>query len=121
MTFRNNSVKRNFFARDDEYAFADGNFFGINFLLFAVSFNSRSVRSDIHKVGYRLTRFPDGITLEKLADLIEKNYGNAFGKIAPTFGNALDNAERKRAERCDRHQKVLVENFSVGDIPRGFR
>ena len=111
------AVKRNFLAGNNEHAFAHGNFFGINLHLFAVPFNARLVRSDIHQRRYRLPRFADGVTLEKFAHLIEQNNGDAFRKIARPFGNA----ERERAERRYRHKKILVENFSVSDISRRFK
>ena len=116
MTVYDRSVKRNFFTRYYEYAFADRNFFGINLRLNAVSEYPRRVGANVHKRRNRLSRLADRIVLKEFAYLIEQYNGYRFGKIAGMF----DNSQNKRAQRGDRHKEVFIEYFTSRNVSARF-
>ena len=96
--------------------FADRNFFGIDFNPLSVAENTRLIRANVHKRCDGFSRLADSVILKNFADLIKQNNRYAFGEIAVLALGHLNDTERERAERSNRHKKVFVENFTVADI-----
>ena len=77
----------------------------------------RVVGRDIHHVGDGLAAFTDSVALEELSHLVEQHNRGTFGHVWPRFG---EKHHGERADGCDGHEEVLVEDLAVADVLDGF-
>ena len=88
---------------------ADAHLFGIDLLQPVPALDVCVVGPYVHQRGDGAPRPADGISLEQLSDLIEEHHGDRLRVFA----------QRKRADRGDGHEKVLVKYLSAADVARG--
>ena len=107
--FNDDTVDRNLFAWLHNDDAADNDLIGIDLFKLAVTFNVGVVGADIHKRADVLAALADGVALEQLAYLVKQHNGDSLVVVAA----ALIYRQRKRADRGDGHQKVLVKYAAV--------
>ena len=107
--FNDDTVDRNLFAWLHNDDAADSDLIGIDLFKLAVALNVGIIGADIHERADVLAALADGVALEQLAYLVKQHNGDSLVVVAA----ALIYRQRKRADRGDGHQKVLVKYAAV--------
>ena len=110
-TFFDDAVERDLFARFDDDDIADRDLIGRDLDDSAVFFEICVIGADIHECGDGFSRSADGVLLEQNADLIKEHHGDGFGIFS----------DDERADRGERHQKILVEHLQVQTAAKSFQ
>ena len=93
------AVQRNFLSRFDYDNISHIHIVRIHLIVTIFRFQIRKSRCNVHQFLDRITRFPNGLVLENLPDLIKKHNSNTFG----VFSN------EKRTQSCNHHQEMFVK------------
>ena len=108
--FQNGAVQRDSLAGADDDLFPGLHVLGGDSLFLPFPEYSGRIGPEVHECRNGAAALPDGKALKQLTDLIKDHDSGGLGVLP----------DDESADRGERHQKALVKNLPVHDIPPGF-